>query len=108
LQLWVREGRINPKATGEGRLRRLSWTDDDVAVAVRIRDEGKTVVAVNAVNQQLDGRFLQALMRAQEAKENCLPHEIVAANSERARIFRDDVPIRDLRKALSGIVIVLS
>ena len=107
LMLWAREGRVSPLSEGAGRQRRLQWKEEDVQLAQRIRDEGKTAVAVSAANGHTGGEFIASLMRAESVAVGKLPGEVVVASSTRARIFRDDTPLREVRRSLQGILVVL-
>jgi len=103
LQLWVREGYLRPKVTGEGRQRRIAWRKADIERAKRLRDRNGTPTLVAAFGPD----FETAISEAWRMRDFCGDGDVVVGGAERGRIFRDDTSLRDVLRRTCGTVLVI-
>lgn len=105
LQLWVREKNVRPFSSGEGRLRRLSWPQEAIEQARRLRDrESRESPLIAAMGPEL----IAALKEAKRMKDYQGDGDVVAASAHSGRIFREDTPIRDVLRKVKAPFIILA
>jgi len=85
LQFWARQEMLTPEASGEGKRRRLTWSEDDVSAAEVLRDTQ---------------RIGELMRKAREAKETVFDGRLVAAGFSGVKKISPDTPaIEILRRA---------
>lgn len=107
LQFWVREGLLSPRAAGEGRQRRLTWSADDIAQARELKREGGKAGVVKIIEAKAGDGFLASFTRAQALQKVAGPGQVVVSSAERARIYRDDTTLREVIRSADGLLILL-
>jgi excisionase family DNA binding protein len=105
LQFWVREGFIDAvKITGEGRQRRIEWTEDGIEQARKMKDRAANGSAVADV---YGTDLLTTMRRAKEMKDYQSPGNIIVASPKTARLFRDDRSLGDVLRTIPGTFLII-
>lgn len=104
LQLWVREETVRPIVHGEGKRRRIEWTQEAIEQARRCRDrEAKESPLLAALGPDL----ISAMLEAKRMRDYQGDGDVIVAGSAKGRIFRSDAQLGDVLKKMRGSFFVL-
>lgn len=106
LRDWARTGRVSPPANGDGRARRMTWTDDDVQ-RVRSLASGVDEQLPRDV-QRVVAPIAQHVSAGQVRADVALPDQVVAVHPGGIRVLQATDTMGELiRRCQTGPVLLI-
>jgi phage terminase Nu1 subunit (DNA packaging protein) len=97
LQFWVREGILTPESSGEGRQRRLRWSEADIAAAKQLSNgRGKADV------------LHRMLIQAEAARDRNPLASVIVAGSSSTRAFDGSETIKEVVAKVGKLAVLIA
>lgn len=100
LQKWVRDGLLTPSAVGEGKQRRLSWSEEDAAAAADLAAKGGRASVSALISELAPAGVVPHLVKAEMMLEQLSPHQVIVVGESGPRVFDRDMPVGAIVKKL--------